>query len=221
MTLQYALSGDWTQDPSLTAVRQQVFDDNLLVLTIDSVQSSTGGMTFNGGHSIGDFPIVTQQLMPLMINDQVNGQQLLRFPGAMFQSAIRFHVAGRDRLQRLRGADSRRQRADASGGGANDHQLAAPPRADPGYERGGRVCPECDHRLRSQRHGRLADQLSVSIGKHERFRAAGQSGVTARPPDNPVVPVSRTTALRPVRRPVWAVPLRPISNTAPTPGQTA
>ena len=25
--------------------------------------------------------------MPLMINDQVNGQQLLRFPGAMFQSA--------------------------------------------------------------------------------------------------------------------------------------
>ena len=48
-------------------MRQQVFDDNLLVLTIDPVQSSTGGMTYNGGHLIGDFPIVTQQLMPLMI----------------------------------------------------------------------------------------------------------------------------------------------------------
>jgi hypothetical protein len=87
MTLAYALTGDWTQDPSLTPVRQQVFDDNLLVLTIDSNQSGTGGLTFNGGHLIGDFPIVTQQLMPLMINDQVNGQQLLRYPGAMFQSS--------------------------------------------------------------------------------------------------------------------------------------
>ena len=64
MTLSYALTGDWTQDPSLTAVRQQVFDDNLLVLAIDPVQSGSGAMTFNGGHPIGDFPIVTQQLMP-------------------------------------------------------------------------------------------------------------------------------------------------------------
>ncbi len=87
MTLSYALTGDWTQDPSLKPVRQQVFDDNLLVLAIDPVQSGTGGMTFNGGHPIGDFPIVTQQLMPLMVNDQVNGQPLLRFPGAMFQSS--------------------------------------------------------------------------------------------------------------------------------------
>ena len=85
MTLAYALSGDCTQDPSLIPVRQQVFDDNLLVLSIDSVQSNTGGLTYNGGHLIGDFPIVTQQLLPLMVNDQVNGQPLLRFPGAMFQ----------------------------------------------------------------------------------------------------------------------------------------
>ncbi len=87
MTLAYALTGDWTADPSLKAVRQQVFDDNLLVLSIDSDTSGTGALTFNGGHSIGDFPIVTQQLMPLMINDQVGGVQLLRFPGAIFQSS--------------------------------------------------------------------------------------------------------------------------------------
>jgi hypothetical protein len=87
MTLQYALYGDATADLSLTAVRQQVFDDNLLVLSIDLVQSNSGGLTYNNGHLIGDFPLITQQLMPLMINDQVNGQQLLRFPGAMFQSS--------------------------------------------------------------------------------------------------------------------------------------
>ena len=110
MTLSYALTGDWTQDPSLKPVRQQVFDDNLLVLAIDPVQSGTGGMTFNGGHPIGDFPIVTQQLMPLMVNDQVNGQPLLRFPGAMFQSSQQGDVAGGDLLQRLRGANPRRQR---------------------------------------------------------------------------------------------------------------
>ena len=43
MTLTYALTGDWTADPSLKAVRQQVFDDNLLVLSIDSDPSGTGG----------------------------------------------------------------------------------------------------------------------------------------------------------------------------------
>jgi hypothetical protein len=87
MTLGYVLYGDVSADPNLVPVRTQVFDDNMLVLTIDSNQSGTGEMTYNGGHPIGDFPIVTQQLMPLMVNDQVNGQQLLRFPGAMFQSS--------------------------------------------------------------------------------------------------------------------------------------
>jgi hypothetical protein len=87
ITLYYVLYGDASKDTSLLPVRTQVFDDNLLVLTIDSVQSNSGGLTYNGGHLIGDFPMVTQQLMPLMINDQVNGQQLLRFPGAMFQSS--------------------------------------------------------------------------------------------------------------------------------------
>ena len=87
ITLNYVLYGDATADPSLASVRTQVFDDNMLVLTID--QSSTGGMTYNGGHPIGDFPLVTQQLMPLMINDEVNGQQLLRFPGRCSRAASR------------------------------------------------------------------------------------------------------------------------------------
>ena len=41
MTLAYTLTGDWTQDPSLIPVRQNVFDDHLLVLTIDSNQSGS------------------------------------------------------------------------------------------------------------------------------------------------------------------------------------
>ena len=44
-------------------------------------------MTFNGGHPIGDFPLVTQQLLPVMIYDTVNGQSLLHYPGALFQSS--------------------------------------------------------------------------------------------------------------------------------------
>jgi hypothetical protein len=87
ITLNYVLYGDATQDSSLLPVRQQVFDDNMLVLAIDPTPSGSNSITYNGGHAIGDFPLVTQQLMPLMINDQVNGQQLLRFPGAMFQSS--------------------------------------------------------------------------------------------------------------------------------------
>ncbi len=87
VTLQYVLYGNASADPSLLPVRQQVFDDNLLVLSIDPVQSGSGALTYNGGHPIGDFPLVTQQLLPLMIFDQVNGQQLLRFPGAMFQGS--------------------------------------------------------------------------------------------------------------------------------------
>jgi hypothetical protein len=55
------------------------------VLSIDQTPSGAV-MTFNGGHPIGDFPIVTQQLLPVMIYDQVNSQPLLRYPGALFTS---------------------------------------------------------------------------------------------------------------------------------------
>ena len=85
--LNYVLYGDASNDPALTPVRQRVFDDNLLVLTIDPSSTSSGAMTFNGGHPIGDFPLVTQQLLPVMIYDTVNGQSLLHYPGALFQSS--------------------------------------------------------------------------------------------------------------------------------------
>ena len=51
-------------------------------------------MTFNGGHPIGDFPLVIQQLMPIMIYNQISawhttggtggGIPVLRYPGAVF-----------------------------------------------------------------------------------------------------------------------------------------
>lgn len=83
--LNYVLYGDASNDPALASVRRRVFDDNMLVLTIDQGPPGTA-MTFNGGHPIGDFPLVTQQLLPIMVYDTVNGQSLLHFPGAMFQS---------------------------------------------------------------------------------------------------------------------------------------
>ena len=140
----------WTADPSLMPVRQQVFDDNMLVLTIDSNQSGTGEMTYNGGHPIGDFPIVTQQLMPLMVNDQVNGQQLLRFPGAIFQSSQQGYtspagITSSGYVVRIPVVST----PTASGARANDRQLVVPARGDSGFERSGLVCRECDHRLRS------------------------------------------------------------------------
>ncbi len=86
ITLTHVLYGDASTDQSLQDVRKRVFDDNMLVLTIDPNPAGTG-ITFNGGHPIGDFPLVTQQLLPVMIFDEVGGQKLLRYPGALFQSA--------------------------------------------------------------------------------------------------------------------------------------
>lgn len=45
-------------------VRRRVFDERYLVLRIDPDSNPT---TFNGGHRIGDFPLVNQQLLPLMV----------------------------------------------------------------------------------------------------------------------------------------------------------
>jgi len=49
------------QDPG---VRSRIFDERYLVLSIDA---GSNPITFNGGHPIGDFPLVNQQLIPLMI----------------------------------------------------------------------------------------------------------------------------------------------------------
>jgi hypothetical protein len=82
--LNYVLYGDAGRDPAMAGVRQRVFDDNLLVLAIDP---GSDPITFNGGHPIGDFPLVTQLLLPIMVYDTVGGQALLHYPGAMFQGS--------------------------------------------------------------------------------------------------------------------------------------
>ena len=66
MTLTHVLYGDASTDTSLQDVRKRVFDERYLVLSIDPIQSGTE-TTYNGGHPIGDFPVVIQQLLPLMI----------------------------------------------------------------------------------------------------------------------------------------------------------
>ena len=47
-----------------SGVQSKIFDERYLVLSIDT---GSNPMTFNGGHPIGDFPLVIQQLLPLMI----------------------------------------------------------------------------------------------------------------------------------------------------------
>jgi hypothetical protein len=80
-------------------VRKQVFDERYLVLKIDP---DSNPITFNGGHPIGDFPLVNQQLLPLMVYQpglckvRVNAdgsvtkvekpfsEAVLHYPGAVF-----------------------------------------------------------------------------------------------------------------------------------------
>ncbi len=83
--LNYVLYGNATTDTALAGVRQRVFDDNFLVLSLDAGPVGAE-LTFNGGHPLGDFPLATQQLFSVMINDTVGGQSLIHFPGALFQS---------------------------------------------------------------------------------------------------------------------------------------
>ncbi len=79
-----------------TGVQSRIYDERYLVLVIDP---GSDPVTFNGGHPIGDFPLVNQQLLPLMIYEpygmgvvsqggttmtQVCGP-CLRYPGAVFK----------------------------------------------------------------------------------------------------------------------------------------
>ncbi|QDU98838.1 TadE family protein [Lignipirellula cremea] len=73
------LHGDASADSSLANVRSQIYDEHYLVLNLD---------TFHGRGSlaelVADLPLVNQQLVPLMISDQINGVNVLRYPGAIF-----------------------------------------------------------------------------------------------------------------------------------------
>jgi hypothetical protein len=77
------LPADATLEQALqdAGVRQRVFDERYLVLTIDG---GSNPITFNGGYALADFPLVNQQLVPIMIYDQIDGQRVLRYPGAVF-----------------------------------------------------------------------------------------------------------------------------------------
>jgi hypothetical protein len=102
--LQDVLYGNASSDPNnLTAVRTRIFDDRYLVLSIgqplaggEPTYDPPGNDPTQTGSPIGNFPLITQQLLPVMINDQVvttydqNGNpkttmQVLRYPGAVFQ----------------------------------------------------------------------------------------------------------------------------------------
>jgi Flp pilus assembly protein TadG len=75
-----------------STVQSRIFDERYLVLSIDA---GSNPMTFNGGHTIGDFPLVNQQLLPLMVYEtgltevQVNPlggiQPIQYFPGPSSQ----------------------------------------------------------------------------------------------------------------------------------------
>ena len=108
-------------------VQSKIFDERYLVLSIDA---GSNPMTFNGGHPIGDFPLVNQQLLPLMIYetgltevqvDPIGGIQpihyfpgpnsgisgYLRYPGAVFMDPNRTDSTADPSGQRIPGAHSR------------------------------------------------------------------------------------------------------------------
>ena len=184
--LNYVLYGNANNDPALAGVRRQVFDDNLLVLTIDG-NSPNGVMTFNNGHPIGDFPLVTQQLLPVMIYDTVNGQAMLRYPGIVPNRPARQHAGRRHCAERLRGADSAaerfhgRRRWDGVG-----RQLGASVGTHPRSERRRLLCRQRGHGFRPKWHRGLAGQLPLPVGVNERVRAGSQ---LAQPGGAPLVPI--------------------------------
>lgn len=73
------LYGDASSDPAVADFRLNVFDPFYLVLNID-------GMTADEVRAgINALPSVNRMLTGLMISDQVDGQSVLRYPGALYQ----------------------------------------------------------------------------------------------------------------------------------------
>ena len=78
-TLEQVIRGNANDEPELSEVRKQWFDEHYLVLNLDSLQ---GRPTLRD--LIADLPLLNQQLVPLMISDTVGGVRVLRYPGAVF-----------------------------------------------------------------------------------------------------------------------------------------
>ena len=85
--LNYVLYGNATSDTALCGSPAEGIRRQFPRALRRFRNPSCAELTFNGGHPLGDFPLATQQLFPLMIYETVGGQSLLRFPGALFQSA--------------------------------------------------------------------------------------------------------------------------------------
>jgi hypothetical protein len=57
-------------------IRANLYDETYLVIDLDNLPAGLNG-------SLDNLPLLNQQLRPLMIYDQLNGKNLLRYPGAV------------------------------------------------------------------------------------------------------------------------------------------
>jgi hypothetical protein len=68
---------------SVRQFRRRVFDHHYLVLAQSDVLDAV-----NGGWNqsfVSQLPLVNQQILPLMINDQIGGTRYFRYPGAVYE----------------------------------------------------------------------------------------------------------------------------------------
>ena len=75
--LEDVLYGNANANPELTDVRSRVFDEHYLALDVTGMDA-TGIRTL-----IGQLPVVNQMLTTLMFVDEVDGQQIMRYPGTL------------------------------------------------------------------------------------------------------------------------------------------
>jgi Flp pilus assembly protein TadG len=79
-----ATFSDALSDPGVTS---GVYDPNYLAIDISGMKDGQSLFDFFQSQGIA-LPAVNQALLPLMINDSVNGVSLLRYPGALLTSAV-------------------------------------------------------------------------------------------------------------------------------------
>ena len=152
------LYGDASTDASWQDVRKRVFDDQYLVLTIDAGSSP---ITFNGGLALGDLPVLNQQLVLLMIPVQpaADGPKYLVYPGMVLCTDTQDTSRKVPCIAQVTSRDFKRRRNGSFG---SNHR---------GNQGRGLFCG-----IRSARSRGAADQLSLSVGDHERFRAEKSVG---------------------------------------------
>lgn len=80
------LPAGYTFDQALAdpLVRARVYDDDLLVVDLDTIPGGLDLATW-----VGTWPVLNQMLRPAMIFENVGGRRLLRFPGALLDDPSR------------------------------------------------------------------------------------------------------------------------------------